>query len=133
VRFLMDDLYPDNHGLPTENDLNAVRDYLDKMRPVTVLDCFVMAPILYFYDMTIRDLTTDNSTVRAHIEEEIKDMEFARSAPGQTMYRSWIDEAISQAVGEETHELDFETVEMPAPGYMPVLGTILYVPGGPIC
>src|SRR4029077_15369740 len=37
VRFLMDDLYPDNHGLPTENDLNAVRDYLDKMRPVTVL------------------------------------------------------------------------------------------------
>ena len=85
-----------------------------------------MAPILFFYDITIRNLTNDDPTVRARIEQNIKDMEFARSKPGQTMYRSWVDEAISQAVGEETHELDFETTPMPAPGYMPVLGTVLY-------
>ena len=132
VRFLMDDLYPENHGLPQESDIEVVYDYVNSMRPVTVLDCFVMAPILYFYDITIRELTTDNATVRAHIEESIKDLEFESSKPGQTWYRSWVDEAISQAVGESTHELDFETVEMPGAAYMPTLGTILYVPSGPV-
>ena len=48
------------------------------------------------------------------------------SKPGQTMYRSWVDEAISQALGEISHELVYETQIMPAPGYMPVIGTILY-------
>jgi arginine/ornithine N-succinyltransferase beta subunit len=103
-----------------------VYDYINSVRPVTVYDCFVMAPILYFYDVTITDLTNDDATVRARIETSIKDMEFERSQPGQTWYRSWVDEAISQAVGEETHELDYETTVMPAPAYMPVLGTILY-------
>ncbi|MET3969088.1 baseplate J/gp47 family protein [Bradyrhizobium sp. S3.9.1] len=128
VRFLMDDderrLTTDD--LPTEAEVLMVSDYIDIKRPVTVKDCFVMAPILFFYNITIRNLTNDDPTVRARIEASIADMEFARSKPGQTMYRSWVDEAISQAVGEETHELDFETVEMPAPGYMPVLGTVLY-------
>jgi uncharacterized phage protein gp47/JayE len=131
VRFLMDDLYPDNHGLPTDDDLNEVRDYLDSKRPVTVVDCFVMAPILFFYDITISNLTTDDPTVRARIEASIKDLELRRSKPGQTWYRSWVDEAISQAIGEETHELAYETKEMPAPGYMPTLGTVLYVAAGP--
>jgi uncharacterized phage protein gp47/JayE len=132
VRFLMDDLYSDNHGLPAEADIETVFDYVNSKRPVTVLDCFVMAPILYFYDITIRELTRDDESVRARIEQSIRDMEFKRSKPGQTMYRSWVDEAISQAIGEETHELDFETTEMPAPAYMPVLGTILYIPSGPV-
>jgi uncharacterized phage protein gp47/JayE len=126
IRFLMDDLYPDNHGLPQQDDLDEVRDYIDKMRPVTVYDCFVMAPILFFYDITIRNLTTDDASVRGRIEQSIKDLEFRRAKPGQTWYRSWVDEAISQAVGEETHELDYETTVMPDPGYMPCLGTVLY-------
>ncbi|UGY13732.1 baseplate J/gp47 family protein [Bradyrhizobium septentrionale] len=126
VRFLMDDTYPDNHGLPQPADVDTVSDYIDSKRPVTVKDCFVMAPILSFYDITISSLTNDDPTVRARIEQSITDMEFKRSKPGQTMYRSWVDEAISQAVGEETHELDFETTVMPAPAYMPTLGTVLY-------
>ena len=127
VRFLMDDLYPDNYGLPQQADIDEVRDYIDTKRPVTVVDCFVMAPILFFYDITIRNLADDTETVRADIERSIKDMEFARSQPGQTMYRSWVSEAISQAVGERQHELDFETTVMPSAGYMPTLGTVLYV------
>jgi uncharacterized phage protein gp47/JayE len=126
VRFLMDDMYPDNYGLPQPADIAEVRDYIDSKRPVTVKDCFVMAPILFFYDITVSHLTTDDPTVRARIEQSLADMEMARSKPGQTWYRSWVDEAISNAVGEETHELDYETTEMPAPGYMPVLGTVLY-------
>jgi uncharacterized phage protein gp47/JayE len=128
VRFLVDDtdMRVTPADLPNEAQLNVVRDYLDIMRPVTVKDCFVMAPILFFYDITIRKLTNDTPTVRARIETSIAEMEFKRSKPGQTMHRSWVDEAISQAIGEETHELDFETTEMPAPGYMPTLGTVLY-------
>lgn len=126
ARFLMDDLYPDNYGLPTAGDVQNVHDYINKMRPVTVMGCYVVAPILFFYDITISGLTKDDSSVRGRIEISIKDMEFKRSKPGQTIYRSWVDEAISQAVGEETHELTFETTVMPAPGYMPVLGTVLY-------
>ena len=105
VRFLMDDLYPENYGLPQEADIEAVFDYVNSKRPVTVLDCFVMAPILYFYDVTISELTKDDATTRGYIEESLKDMEFERSKPGQTWYRSWVDEAVSQAVGEQTHEL----------------------------
>jgi uncharacterized phage protein gp47/JayE len=126
VRFLMDDMYPDNHGLPTAADVAVVNDYIDSKRPVTVKDCFVFAPILFFYDITIRNLTNDDPTVRARIEASIKDLELKRSLPGQTWYRSWVDEAISQAIGEETHELDYVTTAMPAPGYMPCLGTVLY-------
>jgi uncharacterized phage protein gp47/JayE len=126
IRFLMDDLYPDNYGLPQPQDLQAVTAYIDTMRPVTVKDCWVLAPILQFYDIEIANLERDDETVRGNIEAAIADMEFKRSAPGQTMYRSWVDEAISQAVGEFSHELTFETTAMPAPGYMPVLGTVLY-------
>jgi uncharacterized phage protein gp47/JayE len=126
VRFLMDDLYPDNYGLPTEDDVIVVTDYINSKRPVTVYDCFAFGPILEFYDITISELTTDDATTRARIEASIKDMEFKRSKPGQTMYRSWVDEAISQAVGEENHELIFETLEMPFPAHMPILGTVLY-------
>ena len=126
VRFLMDDLYPDNYGLPQPADITEVQNYIDLKRPVTVKDCFVMAPILYFYDIDILDLTVDDPTVRARVEQSLADLEMSRSRPGQIWYRSWVDEAISTAVGEETHELVYQTTAMPAPGYMPVLGTVLY-------
>jgi hypothetical protein len=90
------------------------------------MGCYVMGPILYFYDITIRDLTNDDETVRARIEQSLKDLEFKRAQPGQTWFRSWVDEAISQAIGEDSHELDYETIVMPAAGYMPCLGTVLY-------
>jgi uncharacterized phage protein gp47/JayE len=126
VRFMMDDLRADNHGLPTPDDVIMVSDYISTVRPVTVADCFVMAPILFFYDITISQLSDDTPEVRARIEQSIKDMEMQKSAPGQTMYRSWVDEAISIAIGENHHELIFDTTPMPAPGYMPMLGTVLY-------
>jgi uncharacterized phage protein gp47/JayE len=125
VRFLMDDLRPP-HGLPNSGDIVAVADYLDTVRPVAVKECFVVAPIPYFYDLSISGLATDTPEVRANIEAAIKDMEKQRSAPGQTMYRSWVDEAIAGAIGEDHHELTFSTTAMPSPGYMPFVGNIIY-------
>jgi uncharacterized phage protein gp47/JayE len=126
VRFLMDDLYPDNYGLPQPSDIATVTDYIESKRPVTVTEMYVLAPVLFFYDIAIINLTEDDPTVRARIEAAIRDLEFMRSKPGQTWYRSWVDEAVSSAVGEETHELVYQTTEMEAPGYMPTLGTVLY-------
>jgi uncharacterized phage protein gp47/JayE len=126
VRFLMDDLYPDTHGIPQEADILKVADYIDSQRPVTVMDCYVLPPLLLFYDITVTDLTKDDESTRASIEASIREMERKRSKPGQTMYRSWVDEAVSQAVGEDSHEMIFETTVMPNPGSMPILGTVTY-------
>jgi uncharacterized phage protein gp47/JayE len=126
VRFLMDDLRSENYGLPTAPDIQTVFDYLDIKRPVTVKDLFVEAPIPYFYDITISDLDQDTEAVRGAIEASIKAMEFRKSKPDQTWYRSWVDEAISAAVNEDHHELTFDTAVMPSPGYMPFVRTINY-------
>ena len=128
VRFLTDDEDKKMTGadMPTEAEIETVAEYINSKRPVTVKDCFVLAPLIQYYDITISNLYNDTPTVRARIEASIAEMEFRKAKPGQTMYRSWVDEAISQAVGEETHELTFETVVMPNPATMPVLGTVLY-------
>jgi uncharacterized phage protein gp47/JayE len=126
VRFMMDDLRADNNGLPEPDDVLVVSDYIDSVRPVTVKDCFVFAPAFFFYNITITQLTDDTPEVRARIEQSIKDMDLAKSAPGQTMYRSWVNEAISIAIGEISHELIFDTTPMPSMAYMPKCGTILY-------
>ncbi|WP_038384939.1 baseplate J/gp47 family protein [Bradyrhizobium elkanii] len=126
VRFMMDDLRADNRGIPLPEDVLVVRAYLDTKRPVAVKDMFIEAPIPLFYGVTISGLENDDEAVRASIEASIHEMEMRRSKPGQTMYRSWVDEAISNAVGEDHHELTFNTTPMPEPGYMPFVGTILY-------
>jgi uncharacterized phage protein gp47/JayE len=85
-----------------------------------------MAPIKQFLEMTILDLVNDNEATRAAIEQSIQNMLYVQASPGQTIYRSWVDEAISNAVGEDHHTLVFDDAVMPAPGYMAVLDTILY-------
>jgi uncharacterized phage protein gp47/JayE len=126
VRFMCDDLRADNHGIPNGDDVKRVADYLDTQRPVAVKDFYVTAPIPYPYSLTISGLTPDTPDVRARIETALHDMEFERLQPGSTLYRSWVDEAISSVVGEESHELIFTTLVMPSNGYLPILGTITY-------
>ena len=126
IRFMMDELRADSMGIPDSEDLEMMRLEIDEKRPVTVADAFVFAPVPYYYNLTISDLETDDSTVRARIEASIKEMEYRKSKPGQTMYRSWVEEAISNAVGESHHELTFTTAVMPDQSRMPMVGTITY-------
>ena len=44
----MDDLRASDDGWPTPTDVQTVHDYINKMRPVTVKDCYVVAPIKQF-------------------------------------------------------------------------------------
>lgn len=130
VRFMMDDLRADDDtsvdGFPLPEDVAIVASYLDTKRPVAVKDFFVEAPIPQPIDLTISGLTNDTSAVRGAIRQSLLDMLDDRAVPGQKIFRSWVDEAISQAVGEESHELTFTSTNMTSAGHLAVLGTITY-------
>ena len=82
VRFMMDDLRADNDGFPYKTDIIAVTEYLDIMRPVAVKDFFVVAPIPQRVDVHIVDLTPDNSSIRAGVEENLRQMLRTYGVPG---------------------------------------------------
>jgi uncharacterized phage protein gp47/JayE len=127
VRFMMDDLRSSNGGFPLPADVTAVAAYIDQMRPVTVKDCFVAAPIKYLIDLTIASLTPNTDETKNEIQTEVTDMLFRLAAPGQTIYSAWISAAIMEAPSVVSFDLitnnDFV---MPNIGSMAVLDTILY-------
>jgi len=129
VRFLMDDLRADNDGWPETEDVQAVSDYVDQKRPVTVKDCYVVAPIKYPIDFTIDNLDPDTDEAKAEIEASIHDMLLEKAAPGQTIYAVWKSFAIMNAGSVVSFDLvnDSDDV-MPSLGHMAVLGTIYYPP-----
>ncbi|WP_182869750.1 baseplate J/gp47 family protein [Bradyrhizobium diazoefficiens] len=125
TRFLMDDLRADDDGWPRPEDIAAVADYIDKMRPVAVKDCYVVAPIKQFIDMTIADLVPDSEEVKAEIEASLRSMLKLMAAPGQTIFAAWVSYAIMNSPSVQSFRLvtDADYV-MPSPGHMAVLGTI---------
>lgn len=127
IRFMCDDLRWEDNGLPNVDDINAVTTYLDTVRPVAVKDIFIVAPIPFFVDIAITNLTLDNATVRQRIAFALMTMFDDKSVPGQTIYKSWVGEAISIATGEDHHDLQFENTPMPSPGHLPMLGSLDYV------
>jgi uncharacterized phage protein gp47/JayE len=125
VRFLMDELRKEDDGWPTPSDVQTVHDYIDKMRPVTVMGCYVVAPIKEFIDVTILDLVPESSM--GAIEASLRDMLFKQAAPGQTIYAAWISYAIMNAPGVQSfHLVTTDDHPMPSLGHMAVLGTILF-------
>jgi uncharacterized phage protein gp47/JayE len=127
VRFLMDQLHADDDGWPQPQDITAVADYVDKMRPVTVKDCYVVAPIKQFIDIEIANLVPNTAEVSGAIEASVREMLHEMAFPGQTIFAAWVSYAIMNAPGVISFKLvtDSDYV-MPAPGYMAVLGTILF-------
>lgn len=127
TRFLMDDLRADDDGWPITTDIEAVSAYIDKMRPVTVKDCYITAPIKEFIDITIAELVPDTAEAQAEIEQSVRDMLHAKASPGQTIYAAWVSYAIMNAPSVQSFRLvTTDDYVMPAPGYMAVLETILY-------
>jgi uncharacterized phage protein gp47/JayE len=130
VRFLMDDLRADNDGWPNPDDVQAVHDYIDSKRPVTVKDCYVLAPIKQFINLTIHNLVPDTPEVQEEIEQSLRDMLLLMAAPGQTIFSAWISYAILSAPSVVSFDLiTNDDFVMPSLGHMAVLGTILYQAG----
>lgn len=126
LRVMADQLRASSNGIPTAEDLATVAAHLETVRPVAVRDLFTLAPIPEPVNLTVANLDRDDVAVRAAIEKELRDMLDRRAAPGQTIYRSWVSEAISAAVGEDHHDLTFGNLVMPTPGHLGVIGTIAY-------
>jgi uncharacterized phage protein gp47/JayE len=125
LRFMMDDLRAPT-GIPNDSDVAQVYTYVSSKRPVAVKDFWVEAPIPFPIDITIIDLVVDNESTEGSIYNQLVEMFYERAVPGSPMYRSWVDEAISIAVGEDHHETSYQTTNMAGNGYLPILGTITY-------
>jgi uncharacterized phage protein gp47/JayE len=127
VRFLMDDLRAADDGWPIPTDVNAVQDYLDQKRPVTVKDCYVFAPFKQFIDVTIQDLMPDTAESQAAAEASIRTMLRELAHPGQTIYAAWVSYAVMNTPGIESFTLmTTDDYIMPDLGHMAVLGTLLF-------
>jgi uncharacterized phage protein gp47/JayE len=126
VRFMCDDKNIDDQGIPSPEDVAILREYMDSVRPVAVKDFFIEAPLPLSVDFTVRNLGTDTEATREAIFVAVQQMFRERSQPGQMIWKSWVSEAISSAVGEDHHDLDGGDVPMPNAGTIPLLGTINY-------
>lgn len=126
VRFMMDDLRAANGGFPLPDDCAAVKAYLDTVRPVTVKDLFVEAPIPYPINVRIPYLNVDVMPTHAAIEASLLNQFYALQMPGQTWYRAWTDQGVMAAAGVIAYDLVGSDQVMPSAGYMPVLGDLTF-------
>ena len=127
VRFMMDDLRADNYGFPLPSDCDTVAAYINSVRPVTVKDVWVVAPLRQPIDFDIANLIPDTTAIRAGIQASIEAMLYNYATPGQTIYAAWKSAAIMNAPGVQSFDL-INTADdvMPDPGHMGVLGDIFY-------
>jgi uncharacterized phage protein gp47/JayE len=128
VWFLMDDLRASDDGWPTPADVSTVADYIDTVRPVTVKDCYVVAPTKQFLNIIIQNLVPNTTEAQGEIELSLQNMLKIKAAPGQTIFEAWISSAILNAPSVISFNMVTPTsdVVMSSLGNMAVLGTILY-------
>lgn len=119
-------------GIPTAAQVALVQAYCDDpvRRPVTAR-VFALAPIALPVVVAVSGLSPDTHDVRLSVEEEIQATFADRAEVGTStaavFSRSWIDEAISRAVGESRHDLIAPATSVIATaGYLPVLGSVSY-------
>ncbi len=124
VRFMCDEIRAGAKGVPSDEDVALVADYVNYHRPVTAADCFVVAPVPQPLDLTLTDLAAATAEVRAAIDVEIAAMLATRAAPGAKVWESWIGEAISLATGEDHHTLAIGNVTPYSPGHIVVPGLV---------
>jgi len=136
IRFMMDDFRASVNGFPTASDVATVTSYIDSKRPVAVKDRWVLSPIPEPIDFIITELSADTIAVRSAIEVSVRKMLREKAAPAhavngllqpaQTIYTSWVSEAIISVQGVDHFKLIMEDHEMPSNGHIGILGTIVY-------
>lgn len=127
VRVMFDDLRESEGGFPRLEDIEAVTDYMDTMRPVAVKDFFVVAPIPQRIDVHIGKLVPDDDETRAAIETSLEQMLFDMAGPGTTVYAAWKAQAVMNTPGVISFDLlNWTDDVMPSAGHLAVLGDIVY-------
>jgi uncharacterized phage protein gp47/JayE len=138
VRFMMDELRASQEGFPGLEDVARVQAWIDSLRPVTAIDTFVVAPLRCPVSFTLLDLVPNDESTLAFIEESVKEMMIDRAAPAyakdgiaqdaQTIYASWVSEAVSAAQGVDHFKLVMEDHVPPTKGHLCVLANITAPP-----
>ena len=133
VRFMCDALRADVGGFPTQDDVQIVQDYLNKVRPVAVRDFFVMAPVPEPINFTL-SLANDSMALRTQVATSVNAMLEEKGAPahqidgqlvpGTTILESWVAEAINRVTNQ--YDLTMSDHPMPHNGAIATLGTITY-------
>lgn len=124
VRFVMDDRA--GTIIPDAGEIATVQTYIDTKRPVTATTT-VVAPVLVPLAFTI-NVSPDTAAIRAAITAQLTDVLFRDGAPGDTIFLSRIEEAISLAAGEFHHTMTVPAANVThTAGEMPSLGTITWV------
>ena len=112
--------------IPTAPVLSAAYDYIEVKRPVTA-ELFVVAPVAVPLNFQI-GLTPDSTVLRERVAAALQDLLRRDAAPGGTILRTHIAEAISTAVGEEDHVLSVPAANVVhAAGEMAVFGSITWL------
>jgi uncharacterized phage protein gp47/JayE len=142
VRFMMDDLRatpgnPLTDGFPLQQDITAVANYLNSVRPVAVKDFFVVAPIPEPINFTVANLNTSDADVQGAIVVSVTAMLKQKAAPAfalngvgqpaQTIYAAWVSDAILQTPGVEYFDLIMNDHVMPTMGSLGVMGTATFI------
>jgi uncharacterized phage protein gp47/JayE len=135
LRFMMDDLRASTGGFPSVSDVASVQAFINTVRPVTVLDCFVVAPLREPITFTLQGLVPDDSTTLANITASVRGMLLRKAAPAfqidgiaqpaQTIYAAWVSDAVMQATGVNYFTLVMDDHPMPTPGSLATLGSII--------
>ncbi|WP_260956728.1 baseplate J/gp47 family protein [Pseudomonas citri] len=93
----------DPQPIPSAEQLEEVRAYIEPLRPVTA-EVHVLAPVQV--PVTYRlHITPDTSAVRAAIEAQLRDLHNREAGLGEPLLLTHIAEAISSATGETDHTL----------------------------
>jgi uncharacterized phage protein gp47/JayE len=135
LRFMMDDLRAANSGFPTTTDVAAVQAYIDSVRPVTVIDVYVVAPVPFPVNFTLKGLTTLNSSTMANVNTAVSAMLASVAAPASsrnglpipptTIYAAWINQAVLSADGVDHFDLIMDDLVPPNNSSLAVLGSIV--------
>lgn len=138
VRIMCDNVttVPPTNGFPTATQLSTVLTYLDTVRPVTVRDRWVLAPIPEPINFSISNLSPDTVANRNAIVAAVTEMLYKRAAPASavngitqsatTIYAAWVSEVISEIPTIDSFTLGMTDHPMPYPGALAVLGSIAY-------
>ena len=117
--------------IPTQADVDAVNAYL-LPRQMVRMDPVAAAPVAEPVNVEIADLVGDTPETRVLIDAALAQLYLDRGVPGTdadpfTLSRSWIGEAISQVVGEDSHRLILPADDLTLTGgKVPVPGTVTY-------
>lgn len=105
ITFVLDN---EDDIVPDAGKLAEVEACIETVRPATVKELVVFAPALQTIDLTIKIENNDADTKAAVIAEI--EAHFSRwKNPGDTVFQSQVEEAISVAAGEVRHEITAST------------------------